>query len=198
MIISICHLKRFTSLELTQNVIFVGDFVKLKAGDLVPAEVQLLKTNNLMIDQSPLTGESMPCLKYVTELNEIHIDYDLNASENLSLRKSKSCLEPLKNFFFNCLSNNLGIDLKHRENRVELDSTVLSQFDRHDLCFMGTSVYAGTAIGVVLAIGKRTFFGQMNERIGFRQPISAFNKRIKRVSLVFISLMIFICIPILL
>ena len=172
--------------------------MKLKAGDLVPAEVQLLKTNNLTVDQSALTGESMPCLKYVTELNEIHIDYDINATDSLNLRKSNSLLEPLKKFFFTCLRNNLGIDLKHQENRFEFDSRVLTQFDRNDLCFMGTSVYSGSAIGIVLAIGKQTFFGVMNEKISFQRPISAFNKRIKRVSLLFIVLMFLITIPIIL
>lgn len=184
--------------EIDHNALFAGDFVKLKAGDLVPAEVQLLKTNNLTVDQSALTGESMPCLKYVTELNEIHIVYDINASDNLKLKKGKFFLEPLKDFFFSCLRNNLGIELKHQENRFEFDSRVLSQFDRSDLCFMGTSVYAGSAIGIVLAIGKQTFFGVMNEKIGFRRPISAFNKRIKRVSLLFIILMFLITIPIIL
>ena len=37
--------------------------VKLKAGDLVPAEVQLIKANNISVDQSILTGESMPSMK---------------------------------------------------------------------------------------------------------------------------------------
>ncbi len=37
-----------------------GDIVKLKIGDLVPADVQLLDGDYLAIDQSALTGESLP------------------------------------------------------------------------------------------------------------------------------------------
>ncbi|RMG28353.1 MAG: HAD family hydrolase, partial [Gammaproteobacteria bacterium] len=37
-----------------------GDIVKLRIGDIVPADVQLLRGDYLAIDQSALTGESLP------------------------------------------------------------------------------------------------------------------------------------------
>ena len=37
-----------------------GDIVKLRIGDIVPADVQLLEGDYLLIDQSALTGESLP------------------------------------------------------------------------------------------------------------------------------------------
>jgi H+-transporting ATPase len=45
-----------------------GDIVKLKIGDIVPADVQLLEGDYLLIDQSALTGESLPVSR---EINEI-------------------------------------------------------------------------------------------------------------------------------
>lgn len=39
--------------------VVVGDLIKLTAGDLVPADCRLIKTNNLTVDESSLTGESM-------------------------------------------------------------------------------------------------------------------------------------------
>ncbi len=41
-----------------------GDVVQLAAGDLVPADVRLLESKDLFVDQSALTGESMPAEKH--------------------------------------------------------------------------------------------------------------------------------------
>ena len=43
--------------------VVVGDLVTVKEGDRVPADAALLKSSNLMADESLLTGESMPVRK---------------------------------------------------------------------------------------------------------------------------------------
>ena len=45
-----------------------GDIIKLKIGDIVPADVQLLEGDYLLVDQSALTGESLPVSKKVNEV----------------------------------------------------------------------------------------------------------------------------------
>ncbi|MBQ0721428.1 MAG: HAD-IC family P-type ATPase [Gammaproteobacteria bacterium] len=45
-----------------------GDVVKLKIGDVVPADVQLLKGDYLLIDQAAMTGESLPVSKKINEV----------------------------------------------------------------------------------------------------------------------------------
>ena len=40
-----------------------GDLIKLKIGDIIPADVQLLDGDYLLVDQSSLTGESLPVSK---------------------------------------------------------------------------------------------------------------------------------------
>ena len=52
---------KLITLEITELV--VGDLVVLEAGDYVPADLRLVETINLKIDESTLTGESVAVLK---------------------------------------------------------------------------------------------------------------------------------------
>ncbi len=45
-----------------------GDIIKLKIGDIIPADVQLLEGDYLAIDESALTGESLPVNKKVGDV----------------------------------------------------------------------------------------------------------------------------------
>ena len=51
------------------NQLVPGDIIKLTAGDIVPADCRLLVTENCTIDESMLTGESMP-VKKMHELSD--------------------------------------------------------------------------------------------------------------------------------
>jgi Mg2+-importing ATPase len=46
-----------------RDAVVVGDVVRLSAGDLVPADARLIDTVNLHVQQSALTGESVPAEK---------------------------------------------------------------------------------------------------------------------------------------
>ncbi len=49
--------------EIKRHEIVPGDIIRLSAGDLVPADAQLLEARDLYVQQAALTGESMPAEK---------------------------------------------------------------------------------------------------------------------------------------
>ena len=53
-------------IEIPRREIVPGDVIKLAAGDLVPADAELLETRDLHVQQAALTGESLPVEKSVS------------------------------------------------------------------------------------------------------------------------------------
>lgn len=50
--------------------IVLGDIVMLEAGDMVPADLRIIKIENFLIDESTLTGESVPVVKIAEPLKK--------------------------------------------------------------------------------------------------------------------------------
>lgn len=57
-----------TSVKSTELV--PGDIIILEAGDVVPADLRLVETNSLKIEEASLTGESVPVEKHVETLTD--------------------------------------------------------------------------------------------------------------------------------
>ncbi|MFC3986896.1 cation-translocating P-type ATPase [Actinoplanes siamensis] len=60
--------------ELPAEELVPGDVVQIEAGDVVPADGRLLRTATLEIDESALTGESLPVAKNVEPLAGAGVD----------------------------------------------------------------------------------------------------------------------------
>ena len=52
--------------EIERREVVPGDIIRLSAGDLVPADAELIESNSLHVAESALTGESLPVEKDVT------------------------------------------------------------------------------------------------------------------------------------
>ena len=59
--------------EVPLETLVPGDVVRLSAGDMIPADIRLLETKDLFINQSALTGEAMPAEKYAHACEQ-HLD----------------------------------------------------------------------------------------------------------------------------
>jgi Mg2+-importing ATPase len=59
-------------LEIPLKELVPGDIITLAAGDMVPADVRMLATKDLFLNQASLTGESVPVEKFVN-----HSDKDV-------------------------------------------------------------------------------------------------------------------------
>ena len=56
--------------EIPLRAVVPGDVVRLSAGDLVPADARLLESRDLSVQQSMLTGESLPADKHASAAAE--------------------------------------------------------------------------------------------------------------------------------
>jgi H+-transporting ATPase len=55
-------------LQLPAKELVPGDVVRVRLGDIVPADIKLIKGDYLLVDQSALTGESLPVEKHLSDV----------------------------------------------------------------------------------------------------------------------------------
>ena len=115
--------------EVDSRELVSGDIVYLNMGDIIPADLRLIKVEGLSINESALTGESFPVSKFVAPLN-----------------KKFRIIQDLKN-----------------------------------IALMGTSVSGGSGYGMVISVGKDTFFGK-TAAYTKEEPESDFQKNVKKFS----------------
>ena len=117
----------------------VGDIVKLNAGSIIPADLIILESKDLFINQSVFTGESIP------------------------VEKNAEVTEP----------DNL--------------------FGLTNLCLMSSSVVSGSATGLVISTGKRTYLGNMGKTLSKKKELTNFDIGMKKITKMLIFYMILIC-----
>ncbi|RTL68647.1 MAG: magnesium-translocating P-type ATPase, partial [Hyphomicrobiales bacterium] len=64
-----------------------------------------------------------------------------------------------------------------------------SPFDIPNLCFMGANVVSGSAIGIVVRTGRRTFFGQIADSVSAQAPQTDFDRGIARFTWLMLKFM---------
>ena len=56
--------------ELDSQNLVVGDIIELRIGDIVPADIRLLKLDSLLTNEAVLTGESVPVVKKTSPISD--------------------------------------------------------------------------------------------------------------------------------
>ncbi len=63
-------------------------------------------------------------------------------------------------------------------------------FDLPNACFQGTNVLSGTARGVVVNTGSRTYFGSISERLAEKKPLTNFEIGVRSFTLLMVRIMV--------
>jgi Mg2+-importing ATPase len=66
----------------------------------------------------------------------------------------------------------------------------VSAIERHNLCFLGTSVESGTATAVIVATGSQTYFGKVARSLVGQQPETAFDKGVGKFTWLMLRFML--------
>ncbi|WP_206504572.1 magnesium-translocating P-type ATPase [Streptomyces chrestomyceticus] len=128
--------------EIPVDQLVPGDVIRLGPGDLVPADLRVLRASGLTVRQAPLTGESAPVAKYP---GEDGVDASGTGASGPDASGTGAA----------------GIDTSGAGPDL---------FARPELCFQGSSVASGSATAVVLATGADTVFAGTYRTGPYRRP----------------------------
>jgi len=132
-------------MEIALRKVVPGDIVKLAAGDMIPADVRLLSTKDLFLNQAVLTGESLPVEKtHTLPVSDIKNPLDL---PNICFQGS------------NVISGSAIAVVIHTGGKTYFGSLaahivgqrVLTSFDKGVNKFAATPGLSGTRTTVILA-----------------------------------------------
>lgn len=131
--------------QISAEDVVIGDLLVLRPGVYVAADARLMDAQHLSIDESVLTGESLPVLKTVETLSSEGNIYTINGGNNKVFREGV-------------------IDFKPQNNRCNIPIA-----DRINMVYMGTLVTGGQGIAVVVATGSNTEIGRIQMLVGETQ-----------------------------
>ncbi|MCL1790320.1 MAG: cation-translocating P-type ATPase [Peptococcaceae bacterium] len=122
-----------------------GDILLLETGDLISADARLLESTNLEVDESALTGESIPSEKNPTL-----------ASEQGDFASAQPCTTPAQ---------------AHTVSNGDRSPSKIPVADQNNMVFSGCLVTAGRAKSLITAIGMETQMGTIAKYLNNTQKL---------------------------
>ncbi|KAJ5987902.1 Calcium-transporting ATPase 1 [Penicillium waksmanii] len=117
-----------------------GDLVLFSTGDRIPADIRITHATDLTIDESNLTGENEPVVKFSAALR--------HHAHGGTLAAPSVTKPPRSPFYDAPASGAVGADIRLNE--------------QHNIAFMGTLVRSGHGQGIVISTGAKTEFGSIS------------------------------------
>jgi magnesium-transporting ATPase (P-type) len=158
-----------------------GDYVKVSAGFIIPADIRILKAEDAFVDESIITGESEPVFKttQVNYPNGNRINYPNNRPNDKSFGKNSS--------------SKFGIDSGSKHSFGQNSGKYIIP---ENIALMGTTLIKGEIEGIVFATGKESYFGsvakktlEIEKETAYQKMMTNFAKDISFVAL-FMALLI--------
>ena len=157
-----------------------GDLVWLEAGCQVPADLRLTQSANLKIEESALTGESLPIEKDAgfTGIMGKNISHGKNISQGKDISRGKNI--------------SYGKGALHESDGFQGERIPLG--DRRNMAYMSTIVTYGRGQGLVTATGMDTELGQIATMITeSREEMTPLQKRLGELGKVLSLLSLLLC-----
>ncbi|WP_067178693.1 HAD-IC family P-type ATPase [Microtetraspora niveoalba] len=164
--------------EIPVDELVPGDVIRLGPGDLVPADVLLLRSNGLTVHQAALTGESRPVAKHPMDDRTAVMTRGAREAESTPAGDAERTVA--------------GHPAAGHGRMDHAESTVADLLDLPHLCFQGTGVVSGTASAVVVATAARTVFAGAHRGGASARPPSAFDRSVNGISWLLIRFMLLI------
>ncbi|RVW80608.1 Plasma membrane ATPase 4 [Vitis vinifera] len=131
-------------------ILVPGDIISIKLGDIIPADARLLEGDPLKVDQSALTGESLPVTKHPSD--EVFLGFYLQASTN-QVGHFQKVLTAIGNFCICSIAVGMLVEIivmypiQHRKYRDGIDNLLV-------LLIGGIPIAMPTVLSVTMAIGS--------------------------------------------
>ncbi|MDF2865593.1 MAG: mgtA [Clostridia bacterium] len=140
-----------------------------KLKEMVSNTIAVMRDNKLV--EIPLTNIVVGDIIKLSAGDIIPADLRVISSKDMFLSQSSLTgeSEPIEKFVSNSKEN------------AEI-------FELENICYMGTNLVSGAAIGVVIATGKDTYLGQMSSSMVTKKGETAFDKGIKKVTWLLIKI----------
>jgi Mg2+-importing ATPase len=71
-----------------------------------------------------------------------------------------------------------------------LDADKRSPIELENICFMGTNVVSGTAVGIIVTTGSQTLFGSISKNLTGKRPETSFDKGVNSVAWLLVRFML--------